>query len=177
MVQECVPVPCLVGSRHAQRRTATKTPFAPRSSTMCADEHPSPSCLCLTARTAWQTQDRERFGRKCAFHLRASSMSLIDRAVNLIIADCKELVSKLPKWSKPEVAETDIMWAATRPKILKEPKGASRGRRYPLTWRSTTHRHRSRHRTLQLPRLARFNASHGRYRWCVASLPFARGGC
>jgi hypothetical protein len=44
--------------------------------------------------------------------------------VNLIYADCKELVKKLPKWAKPEIAETDFLWAATRPKILKEPKGA-----------------------------------------------------
>ena len=43
--------------------------------------------------------------------------------LNIVKADVKHVLSHIDKWAKPESIGFSLVWAATRPKIYKEPKG------------------------------------------------------
>ena len=43
--------------------------------------------------------------------------------LNIVKADVKHVLSHIDKWAKPESPGFSLVWAATRPKIYKEPKG------------------------------------------------------
>ena len=43
--------------------------------------------------------------------------------LNIVKADVKHVLSHLSKWAKPESPGFSLVWAATKPKIYKEPKG------------------------------------------------------